>query len=85
VEGAARAVRFVHDRARIQHNQIERLRRRHLHVVAVPFVFQPRLDRAALEAIAERLGRGTDQPMPRRSSSASSPRQPRRTRTDRSK
>jgi anion-transporting ArsA/GET3 family ATPase len=85
VDGAVRAVRFVHDRARIQHNQIERLRRRRLHVVGVPFSFQPRLDRAALEAIADRLGREADQPMPSRSSSASSARQPRRTRTERSK
>jgi anion-transporting ArsA/GET3 family ATPase len=84
-ERAARAVRFVHDRARVQHNQIERLRRRHLHVVAVPFVFSPRLDRSALERISERLGGANAQPIPRRSSSASSARQPGRTRTERSR
>jgi anion-transporting ArsA/GET3 family ATPase len=84
-ERARRAVRFVHDRARVQHNQIERLRRRHLRVVGVPFVFGSRLDRTALEQIAQRLGGEDAQPIPRRSSSASSARQPRRTRTERSR
>jgi anion-transporting ArsA/GET3 family ATPase len=85
VREATRAVRFVHDRARVQHNQIERLRRRGLRVISVPFVFRTRLDRNALEQIAERLGREVDQVIPSRSSSDSSARQPRRTRTERSR
>jgi anion-transporting ArsA/GET3 family ATPase len=85
VQRAMRAVRFVHDRARTQHNQIERLRRRHLRVHSVPFLFQERLDRGALEQIAERLGRELDQLIPSRSSRASSARQSRRTRTERSR
>jgi anion-transporting ArsA/GET3 family ATPase len=57
VHRAARAARFVHERARLQHNQIERLRRRRLRVLGVPFIFRPRLDRQSLEAIADRLAR----------------------------
>jgi anion-transporting ArsA/GET3 family ATPase len=57
VHSAMRATRFVQERARIQHNQIERLRRRHLHVLAIPFIFRPRLDRQSLEQIADRLAR----------------------------
>jgi anion-transporting ArsA/GET3 family ATPase len=57
VVSAARAARFVQDRARVQHNQIERLRRQRLRVMGVPFVFQPRLEERALEAIADRLAR----------------------------
>ena len=85
VHGALRAVRFVHDRARVQHNQIERLRRRQLRVHSVPFLFQERLDRNALEQISEHLGRELDQLIPSRSRRASSARQPRRTRTERSR
>jgi anion-transporting ArsA/GET3 family ATPase len=58
VHSATRAARFVQDRARFQHNQIERLRRRKLPVLGVPFIFQARLERSALEQIAERLSRG---------------------------
>jgi anion-transporting ArsA/GET3 family ATPase len=58
VHSATRAARFVQDRARFQHNQIERLRRRRLPVLGIPFIFQPRLERSALEQIAERLARG---------------------------
>jgi anion-transporting ArsA/GET3 family ATPase len=58
VHSATRAARFVQDRARFQHNQIERLRRRQLPVLGVPFIFQARLERGALEQIAERLARG---------------------------
>jgi anion-transporting ArsA/GET3 family ATPase len=85
VQSALRAVRFVHERARMQHNQIERLRRRHLRVHSVPFLFQERLDRAALEHISRHLSRELDQLIPSRSSRASSPRQSRRTRTERSR
>ncbi len=58
VGSAARAALFVADRARLQHNQIARLRRQHLHVLAVPFIFQARLDPAALAQIADRLAAG---------------------------
>src|SRR5271167_3042827 len=39
VHAAAVAARAVHDRARFQHNQLARLRRRESEVLAVPFVF----------------------------------------------
>jgi anion-transporting ArsA/GET3 family ATPase len=58
IGAAARAALFVADRARLQHNQIARLRRQHLHVLAVPFIFQARLDPAALAQIADRLAQG---------------------------
>ncbi len=54
---ATTLARFAHDRARLQHNQVERLRRHQLHVFGIPFIFQARLDRTALEEIADRLGR----------------------------
>ncbi len=57
VRSATLAARAVHERGRAQHNQIARLRRRGLAVLSVPFVFQSALDRAAIERIAERLGR----------------------------
>jgi len=52
------AARAVHTRARMQNNQIARLRRQQLHVLRVPFLFQPSLDAAALRLIAGRLERG---------------------------
>lgn len=55
---AAAAAQTVHARARAQNNQIARLRRQHLHVLRVPFVFAPGLDAAALQRIADRLERG---------------------------
>jgi anion-transporting ArsA/GET3 family ATPase len=55
---AVQAANAVHERARVQNNQLARLRRRKLHVLRVPFVFQARLDATALEGIADRLGRG---------------------------
>jgi anion-transporting ArsA/GET3 family ATPase len=55
---AARAARAVHDRARFQHNQLARLRRRSFDVVGVPFVWGAQLDLAAVSAIATRLARG---------------------------
>jgi anion-transporting ArsA/GET3 family ATPase len=58
VRSATLAARTVHERGRVQHNQIARLRRRGLAVVSVPFVFQSEMNRAAIERIAARLGRG---------------------------
>lgn len=52
---ASRAAREVHERARHQHNQIARLRRHHLAVHNVPFVFEPELELPALREISERL------------------------------
>jgi anion-transporting ArsA/GET3 family ATPase len=57
VRSAALAARAVHDRARFQHNQVARLRRRHFEVLGVPFVFTAELDLAAVRRIAEHLGR----------------------------
>jgi anion-transporting ArsA/GET3 family ATPase len=57
VHAASLAARAVHDRARFQHNQLARLRRRHFEVVGVPFVFTAALDLEAVRRIAEHLGR----------------------------
>jgi anion-transporting ArsA/GET3 family ATPase len=57
VRSAALAARAVHDRARFQHNQVARLRRRHFEVLGVPFVFTAALDLPAVRRIAEHLGR----------------------------
>jgi anion-transporting ArsA/GET3 family ATPase len=54
---AAKAARTVHDRARVQHNQLARLRRRRLPLLTVPFKFRAELDLEALSDIAEHLGR----------------------------
>jgi len=54
---AARAARAVHDRARFQHNQLARLRRRSFDVVGIPFVWGTQLDLVDMEAIATRLAR----------------------------
>jgi anion-transporting ArsA/GET3 family ATPase len=54
---AARAAVAVHDRARFQHNQLARLRRRDFDVVGVPFAWSAQLDLAAVGAIAKRLER----------------------------
>jgi anion-transporting ArsA/GET3 family ATPase len=54
---AVLAANAVHERARLQNNQLARLRRRKLHVVRVPFVFQAQLDEGALERIADSLER----------------------------
>ena len=87
LRSAALAARAVHDRARFQHNQVARLRRRRFEVLGVPFVFAAQLDlacgaedRRAPRAKALRL-----RLCPRRSSSPSSARQSRRTRTERSR
>jgi|CZKG01.1.fsa_nt_gi hypothetical protein len=52
---AARAARAVHERSRLQHNQMARLRRRSFEVIGVPFVWGSRLDLAAVEGISTRL------------------------------
>jgi anion-transporting ArsA/GET3 family ATPase len=54
---AAHAARAIHDRARFQHNQLARLRRRSFDVVGVPFVWGAGLDLAAVNGIATRLAR----------------------------
>jgi anion-transporting ArsA/GET3 family ATPase len=55
---AVHAAVAVHERARFQHNQVARLRRRSLGVVGVPFVWEERLDLQAVERISERLEQG---------------------------
>jgi len=52
---ALHAARAVHDRARFQHNQLARLRRRQFEVIAVPFVWEARLELEGIGKIAERL------------------------------
>ena len=54
-ESAVRAAKAVHDRARLQHNQLARLRRRSFEVVGVPFVWGGPVDLAAVMSIAGRL------------------------------
>jgi anion-transporting ArsA/GET3 family ATPase len=54
---AAVAARAVHDRARFQHNQLARLRRRRFEVLGVPFLFGADLDLAAVQRIVEHLQR----------------------------
>jgi len=54
---ATLAARAVHQRARYQHNQIARLRRRRFQVVSIPFQFGAELDLPAVTRIAEHLAR----------------------------
>jgi anion-transporting ATPase len=54
---AAAAARAAHDRARFQHNQLARLRRRRFEVLGVPFLFGAELDLPAVERIAAHLRR----------------------------
>ncbi len=54
---AARAARAVHERARFQHNQLARLRRRSSDVLGVPFVWGEAMDLGAIERIAEQIAR----------------------------
>jgi len=54
---AALAARTVHDRARFQHNQVARLRRRRFNVLAVPFAWSADIDLPAVRRIADQLGR----------------------------
>jgi anion-transporting ArsA/GET3 family ATPase len=49
------AARTVHERARLQHNQIARLRRHGVRAHTVPFVFAPALGLAAVQRIGRRL------------------------------
>ncbi len=56
-DSAVRAARAVHDRARFQHNQLARLRRRSFDVVGIPFVWGAELDLTAVTGIAKRLER----------------------------
>ena len=55
---AARAAIAVHERARFQHNQVARLRRRSFDVVPVPFVWAQQIDLTGISRIAERLAHG---------------------------
>jgi anion-transporting ArsA/GET3 family ATPase len=55
---AMRAAIAVHGRARFQHNQVARLRRRSFEVVPVPFMWQQQLDVGAVRRISERLEQG---------------------------
>ena len=57
VHSAIAAARAVSERARFQHNQLARLRRRHFEVVGVPFQFTAELDLGAVRHIAEQLKR----------------------------
>jgi anion-transporting ArsA/GET3 family ATPase len=57
MRSAALAARAVHDRARFQHNQLARLRRRRFEVLPVPFLFTSELDLSAIERIAAHLSR----------------------------
>jgi anion-transporting ArsA/GET3 family ATPase len=54
---AARAAQAAHDRARFQHNQLARLRRRRFEVLGVPFLFGAELDLPAVQRIAAHLRR----------------------------
>jgi anion-transporting ArsA/GET3 family ATPase len=54
---AARAAREVHERARLQHGQLARLRRRGLPVTGLPFHWGEELDLAAVRELAGKLGR----------------------------
>jgi anion-transporting ArsA/GET3 family ATPase len=54
---AVHAAQAVHGRARLQRNQLARLRRRSFSVVGVPFAWGPQLDLAAVRVLAQRLGR----------------------------
>ena len=54
---AAIAARAAHDRARFQHNQLARLRRRRFEVHGVPFLFVPEVALPSVERIAAQLGR----------------------------
>ena len=56
-DAAVRAAIAVHDRARFQHNQLARLRRRSFDVVGVPFVWNAQIDLEAVNAISKRLER----------------------------
>jgi anion-transporting ArsA/GET3 family ATPase len=54
---AVLAAQSVHDRARLQRNQMARLRRRSFDVVGVPFAWGTGMDLPAIERVAAQLGR----------------------------
>jgi anion-transporting ArsA/GET3 family ATPase len=54
---AVQAAHAVHDRARLQHNQLARLRRRSFEVLTVPYTWGAALDLAGVNGIARRLER----------------------------
>ncbi|HMD57956.1 MAG TPA: ArsA-related P-loop ATPase [Solirubrobacteraceae bacterium] len=54
---AAHAARAVHERARFQHNQVARLRRRDFEVLGVPFLWGASVDVGAVHALADQLAR----------------------------
>jgi anion-transporting ArsA/GET3 family ATPase len=54
---AGHAARAVHERARFQHNQVARLRRRDFEVIGVPFLWRATLELQALGTIADQLAR----------------------------
>jgi hypothetical protein len=56
-DSAVRAAIAVHDRARFQHNQLARLRRRSFDVVGLPFVWNAQIDLEAVNSISKRLER----------------------------
>jgi anion-transporting ArsA/GET3 family ATPase len=57
VQAATAAARAVSERARAQHNQLARLRRRGFDVVSVPFQFSDEVALAGVRQIAEQLRR----------------------------
>jgi hypothetical protein len=57
VQAAAAAARAVSERARAQHNQLARLRRRGFDVIGIPFQFSDEVDLAGVRQIAEQLRR----------------------------
>jgi anion-transporting ArsA/GET3 family ATPase len=57
IGSAIAAARAISERARSQHNQIARLRRRKFEVVGVPFQFSAALDLAGVRQIADQLRR----------------------------
>jgi anion-transporting ArsA/GET3 family ATPase len=54
---AVHAARAVHERARFQHNQVTRLRRRDFDVLAVPFLWDAQLDVDTVRILADQLAR----------------------------
>ncbi len=57
IDSAVQAARAVHERSRLQHNQLARLRRRSFDVVGVPYVWGARLELPEVSRIAGRLER----------------------------
>jgi anion-transporting ArsA/GET3 family ATPase len=54
---AAQAARTAHERARFQHNQLARLRRRRFNVVGVPFVWGAQLQLDEIRKIGDQVAR----------------------------